>query len=94
MPKKSKSSTQKHLDTYNYFQQGITNQCFAMLSGMTFECEGKKHVSEVLSSHSFINIHEAKYMHNELNLEAMIEHLFRRTKGESYCKSCDKDVKG
>jgi len=50
-----------------------------MLSGIQFECQEKKHVSEVLSSHSFINIHEAKYMHNELSLEAMIEHLFRKS---------------
>jgi hypothetical protein len=64
MPKKSKSSAQKHLNTYNYFQQGIANQCFAMLSGIQFECSEKNHISEILSSHSFMNIHETKYMHN------------------------------
>jgi hypothetical protein len=88
MPRLKKSSAQRHVDTYNYFQQGIANQCFAMLSGIQFECDQSKHISEVLTSHSFINIHEAKYMHGELNLETMLEHLFKKNKGQSYCKTC------
>jgi hypothetical protein len=39
MPKTSRDSAQKHLSTYKNFQEGIANQCFAVLSGVQFECD-------------------------------------------------------
>jgi len=33
-------------------------------------------------------------MHGELDLETMMEHLFRKSKGQSYCKTCQQNVKG
>jgi hypothetical protein len=35
----SRDSALKNLDNVKNFQNGIANQCFAMLSGIQFECD-------------------------------------------------------
>lgn len=41
-----------------------------------------------------MNIHKSKYIDGDLNLLSMIEHIFRKSKGEGDCSACKKNVKG
>ena len=61
----------KNHETYKYFDSGIANKCFGILSGVEFKCD-YGHIDETLTSHYFMNLHVERYQDGELDLESMI----------------------
>lgn len=46
----------KNQETYEYFEAGIANKCFGILSGIEFKCVNG-HLDQTLTSHYFMNLY-------------------------------------
>jgi ubiquitin C-terminal hydrolase len=81
--------------TYTYFEEGIANKCFGILSTIAHRCYWG-HLTETYGSHYFLNLHVPLYNDKrELDIEGMIDKLFTKYSQKTYCKGCNKkDVRG